>query len=112
MAGLVVPEQDGEHLEVDDALEGLPMRSRSRRGRGWSDLAGDLVYTSSLCCLDRGCKGARSHGDGDARGGEFKQVLVILSEEAGDLGLEVEDTDDLVFYDQRDGHSDRTAEWR
>ena len=52
---------------------------------------------------DAGVEAGVLDGDGHARGGEFEQALVLLSEVGGELGLQVDDADDAVLDDERDG---------
>ena len=52
---------------------------------------------------DAGVESGVFDGDGHAGGDEFEEALVLEGEVAGGLGLEVEDADDLVLDDERDG---------
>jgi hypothetical protein len=104
--GGVVPEEDGEHLEVDDALEeGSDALEEVVWVEDAGDLAGDFVKDGEGLGLagDAGVEAGVLDGDCHAGGGELKQALVVLGEEGGGFGLEVEDADDLVFDDEGDG---------
>ena len=100
----VVPQQDGEHLEVDDALQQLAdALQQVVEVEDAGDLARDLVEHSQRLRLarDAGVEARVLDRDGHARGGEFQQALVFLGEVAALLGLEIDDADDAVLDDQR-----------
>ena len=101
-----VPEEDGEHLEVDDALHGEADALEKVIGiEDACDLAGDLVDDGEGLGLagDAGVEACVLDGDGHSRGDKLEETLVLGGEEAGDLGFEVENADDLVLDDERDG---------
>ncbi len=104
--GAVAPEQDGEHLEVDDALEEMAdALEQVVEVEDAGELAGDFVEDGEGLRLagDAGVEAGVFDGDGHARGGEFEQALVLVGEVGGVLGLEVDDADDAVLDDERDG---------
>ncbi len=106
LLGAVVPEQDGEHLEVDDALQQRADALQQIVGiEDASDLARDLVQHGQGLRLPRnaGVEPGVLDRDRHARGGEFQQALMVVGEEAGISDCEVEHADDLVLDDQRDG---------
>ena len=102
----VAPEKDGEHLEVDDTLEeGADAFEKVVEIEDAGDFAGDLVEDGEGLGLagDAGVEAGVFNGDGDAGGDELEEALVVDGEEGGVLGLDVDDADDLVFDDERDG---------
>ena len=106
LLGGLVPEEDGEHLEVDDALEEDADALEEVVGiEDAGDLAGDLVEDCEGLSLagDAGVEAGVLDGDGHAGGDELEQALVVFGEEGGGLGLKVEDADDLVLDDEGDG---------
>ncbi len=106
LLGAVVPEEDGEHLEVDDALEELAdALEEVVEIEDGGDLAGDLVEDGEGLGLagDAGVEAGVFDGDGHAGGDELEQALVLVGEEGGVLGLDVDDADDLVLDDEGDG---------
>ena len=106
LLGAVVPEEDGEHLEVDDALEEMADAFEEVvEIEDAGDLAGDLVEDGEGLGLagDAGVEAGVLDGDGHAGGDEFEQSLMIRGEEGGEFGLDVDDADDFVFDDEGDG---------
>ncbi len=104
--GAVVPEEDAEHLEVDDALEKVGDAFEEIVGiEDAGDLAGDVVEDAEGLGLagDAGVEAGVLDGDGHAGGDEFEEALVFEGEVADLFGLKVEDADDLVLDDERDG---------
>ena len=102
----LVPEEDGEHLEVDDALEQVAdALEEVVEVEDAGDLAGDLVEDGEGLGLagDAGVEAGVFDGDGHAGGDELEEALVVGGEEGGVLGLDVDDADDLVFDDEGDG---------
>ena len=82
------------------------MRSRrSSRSRMRGDLARDVVEDGKGLGLagDAGVEAGVFDRDGHAGGDELEQALVLVGEEGGRLGLDVEDADDLVLDDEGDG---------
>ncbi len=69
------------------------------------DLARDVVEDGEGLGLagDAGVEARVLDGDGHAGGDELEQALVLVGEEGGRLGLDVDDADDLVLDDERDG---------
>jgi hypothetical protein len=85
--GPVAPQQDGEHLEVDDALEQqADAFEQVVEVEDAGDLAGDIVEHGKGLRLtrDAGVEARVLDRDGHARGGEFEQALVLGSEVARD----------------------------
>ena len=81
--GALVPEQDGEHLEVDDAFEEMADAfEQVVEVEDAGDLAGDLVQNGEGLRLagDAGVKAGILDGDGHARGDQFEQALVLGGE--------------------------------
>ena len=106
LLGALVPQEDGEHLVVDDALEeDADALEEIVEVEDAGDLAGDLVEDGEGLGLagDAGVEAGVFDGDGHARGDEFEQALMVGGEEAGDLGLDIDDSDDFAFDDERDG---------
>jgi len=104
--GASVPEQDGEHLEVDDALEELAdALEEVVEVEDGGDLARDLVEDGEGLGLagDAGVEAGIFDGGGHAGGDELKEALVLGGEEGGRLGLDVDDADDFVFDDEGNG---------
>lgn len=104
--GAIVPEEDAEHLEVDDALEEVgDALEEIVRVEDAGDLAGDVVEDAERLGLagDASVEAGVLDGDGHAGGDELEQALVFKGEVAHGFGLEVEDADDLVLDDERDG---------
>ena len=104
--GAVVPEEDAEHLEVDDALEEVADALEEIVGvEDAGDLAGDVVEDAEGLGLagDAGVEAGVLDGDGHAGGDELEEALVFGGEVAECFGLEIEDADDLVLDDERDG---------
>jgi hypothetical protein len=98
--GAIVPEEDAEHLEVDDALEEVGDALEEIVGvEDAGDLAGDVVEDAEGLGLagDAGVKAGVLDGDGHAGGDELEEALVLHGEIAGSFGLDIEDTDDLVL---------------
>ena len=109
----LVPQQDGEHLVVDDALEQLAdALEKVVEVEDAGDLARDLIEHGEGLGLagDAGVEAGVLDGDGDARGDELEQALMLGGEVAGDLGLDIEDADDAIFYD-RAGRRVRSGRW-
>ena len=69
------------------------------------DLAGDVVEDGEGLGLagDAGVEAGVFDGGGHAGGDELEQALMLMGEEGGGLGLDVDDADDLVFDDEGDG---------
>ncbi len=104
--GTIVPQQDGEHVEVDDALEqSADAFEQIVEVQNAGDLAGDVIQDGERLGLagDAGVESRVLDRDSHARGDQFEQALMIEGEEAGMLGLDVDDADDLVFDDERHG---------
>ena len=104
--GVVVPEEDAEHLEVDDALEEVGDALEEIVGvEDAGDLARDVVEDTERLGLagDAGVEACVLDGDGHAGGDEFEQALMLECEVGGGLRLKVDDADDLVLDDERDG---------
>jgi len=104
--GAIVPEEDAEHLEVDDALEEVGDAFEEIVGiEDAGDLAGDLVEDAEGLGLagDAGVESGVLDGDGHAGGDEFEEALMLESEVADLFGLDVDDADDLVLDDEGDG---------
>src|SRR6185437_12938948 len=100
----VVPKQDAEHLEVDDALEQLADAfEQIVEIENAGDLAGDLIENGQRLRLtgDTRVQSRIFDGNGHAGGNQFEQPLMFGSEVAQSLGLDVENADDLIFDDQR-----------
>jgi len=104
--GAVAPQEDGEHLEVDDALQQLAdALEQVVEVEDAGDLARDFVEDSEGLRLagDTGVEASVLHRDCHARGGQFQQSLMLGGEESGMFGLEVDDADDAILDDQRHG---------
>ena len=102
--GAVVPEEDAEHLEVDDALEQVGDALEQIVGvEDAGDLAGDVVEDAERLGLarDAGVEAGILDRDGHAGGDQLEQTLVFQREVADLLGLDVDDADDLVLDDER-----------
>ena len=101
--GAVVPEEDAEHLEVDDSLEEVcdPLEEVGRVEDA-GDLARDVVENAEGLGLagDPGVEAGVFNRNGHARGDEFEQTLMLVREVAHLLRLDIEDADDLVLDDQ------------
>jgi len=96
----LVPQEDGEHVEVDDALEELADALEEIVGiEDAGDLTGDVVEDGEGLGLagDAGVEAGVLDGDGHARGHQFEQAPVLVREVADGFGLQVEDADDLVL---------------
>ena len=104
--GAFVPEENAEHLEVDDALE---EEADALQKVVWvenaGDLTGDLVEDAEGLGLarDAGVETGVLDGDGHAGADELQEALVFGCEVTECFRLEIEDSDDLVLYDERDG---------
>ena len=106
LAGALVPEQDGEHVEVDDAFEESADAFEEVVGiKDGGDLARYLMQHSQGLCLSghAGVEARVFDRDGDTGSGKFEQALVVGSEESWHFGLQVEHANDLVLDDERDG---------
>ena len=104
--GALVPEEDAEHLEVDDALEEVAdALEEIVEVEDAGDLAGDFVEDGEGLGLagDAGVEAGVLDGDGHAGGDELEEALVLEGEVAEVFGLDVEDADDLVLDDEGDG---------
>jgi len=104
--GVLVPDEDGEHVEVDDALEEVADALKEVVGiEDAGDLAGDVVEDGEGLGLagDAGVEAGVLDGDGHAGGDELEEAQVLEGEVGRGLGLEIENADNLVFDDQRDG---------
>ncbi len=83
--GPLVPEEDGEHLEVDDALEELADAFEEIvEIEDGGDLARDLVEDGEGLGLagDAGVEAGVLDGDGHAGGDEFEQSTMLVREVA------------------------------
>ncbi len=101
-----IKQEDGKHLEVDDAGDQVGHALQQLievENRG--ELAADLGEQRELAGLPRhaGIEASVLDADGDARGEERKQALVLFVESAGLGGLDVEYADDLVLGNEWDG---------
>ena len=106
LVGTLVPEEDGEHLEVDDAAEeGADALEQIVGVEDGGDFAGDVLEDGEGVglALDAGVEAGVFDGIGHAGGDEFEQAAVVGGEEGDGFGLEVEDADDLVFDDEGNG---------
>ncbi len=106
LLGAVVPEEDGEHLEVDDSFEQVSYAfEQIVYIEDAGDFAGDLVEDCEGFCLagDRGVEAGVLDGDGHAGGYQFEQALVVRGEERGNFGLDVDDADYFVFDEEGNG---------
>jgi hypothetical protein len=104
--GSLIPEEDAEHLEVDDTLEEVGDTLEEIVGiEDAGDLARDVIEDAEGLGLagDAGVEAGVLDGDGHAGGDELEEALVLVGEVGGRFGLEIDDADDLVLDDERDG---------
>ena len=102
----LVPEKDGEHLEVDDALEEVAdALEEIVQVEDAGYLTRDLVEDGEGLGLsgDAGVEAGVFDSDGHAGGDELEEALVIGGEVGGVFGLNVEDANDFVLDDEGDG---------
>src|SRR5205085_866977 len=106
LLGALVPQQDGEHVVIDDALQQLADALKQIvQVQDACDLARDLVEHGQRLRLagDAGVEASVLDGDRHARGNEFEQALMFGGEETGNLRLDVENSNDSIFHNERDG---------
>ena len=101
-----IEQQDGEHLVVDDAGQQVGNALQQLidiQDRG--ELAADLGEQRQLARLPRDARVQPRvlDADGDARGKQRQQPLVLFGEGAGLIGFDVDHADDFVLGDQRNG---------
>ena len=102
----VVEKHDGEHLVIDEAAEEIADLGEERiEIEDGDDLGGDFVEDGEGFGLagDAGVEAGVFDGLGDAGAGEGEQMEVLGLEEAGLFAFKVEDADEAVFGNERDG---------
>ncbi len=101
-----VDEHDGEHLVVDEAAEELADAFEELVDvEDGGEFDGDLVEDFEGLGLagDAGVEARVLDGLADARGGEGEQVQVLGTEVIEFFAFEIENADDFVFVDERNG---------